>query len=153
MTIKLFSSKILADGALCFIEVPFDPRPVFGKQCAAVKVTLNGHRYRSTIEALRGDARVPLNRTNREAAGVRAGETVTVKLELDTEAPETYPPTDLVLALNATPPAWERWTEMSPDHQREHVTALAQAKRPETRAKRIAEVVVLIAERPARKAK
>jgi hypothetical protein len=44
---KAFKTTIVRDGSLCFIPVPFDPRPIFGKVRAPVLVTLSGYTYRS----------------------------------------------------------------------------------------------------------
>jgi len=54
---------------------------------------------------------------------------------------KTKPPADFVRALKAEPPAWERWRALSYSHQREHVRAIEEAKKPETRARRIAGAV------------
>lgn len=60
-------------------------------------------------------------------------------------------PRDLVKALRAAPPAWDRWRELSYTHQREHVEAIEQAVKPETRARRIASAVRMLRGRKARK--
>jgi hypothetical protein len=122
---------------MCLIPVPFDPKSVFGKVRAPVRVTLNGHTYRSTIAAMGGPACIPLRRSNREAAGLEGGETVEVQLALDTEPRLVKPPADLLKALRASPGALERWRALSYTHQREHVEAIDDAKKPETRARRI----------------
>jgi hypothetical protein len=147
---QTFEVTIVRDGSTCFIPVPFDPRPVFGKVRAPVKVTLNGYTYRSTIASMGNGPCVPLHRSNREAAGLDGGETLRVTLELDAEKREIAPPPDLVKALKAAPPAWDRWRELSYSHQREHVEAIEEAKKPETRARRIAGAVRALASRPAR---
>jgi uncharacterized protein YdeI (YjbR/CyaY-like superfamily) len=74
-----------------------------------------------------------------------------VRLDLDTAAREITPPADLVRALKAEPPAWDRWRELSYSHQREHAEAITQAKKPETRARRIAAAVRALRLRAARK--
>ena len=71
-------------------------------------------------------------------------------LELDAGKREVAPPADLVKALKAKPPAWERWRELSFSHQREHVEAVEEARRPETRARRIEAAVRMVAARPAK---
>ncbi len=136
---------------MCYIPVPFDPVPVFGKVRAPVKVTLNGYTYRSTIAAMGGPPCIPLRRSNREAAGLEGGETLDVTLTLDTEKREIKPPPDFVKALKAAPPAWDRWRELSFSHQREYVEAIEEAKKPETRARRIEGAVRMVAARPAKK--
>jgi hypothetical protein len=141
---KTFKTTIVRDGAMCFIPVPFDPKPVFGKVRAPVKVTLNGYTYRSTIASMGDGPCLPLRKSNREAARLEGGETLAVTLELD-EAPRVVEvPADLKKALRAAPPAWERWQELSYSHQKEHADALAQAKKPETRARRIAAAVAMV---------
>jgi len=136
---------------MCFVPVTFDPKAVFGKVRAPVKVTLNGHTYRSTIAAMGGPPCVPLRKSNREAAGLEGGETIEVRLDLDTEERVIKPPADFVKALKAMPPAWERWTELSYSHQREHVEAIEEAKAPETRVRRIERSAQKIRVMPKRK--
>ena len=143
---KTFKTTIVRDGSMCFIPLTFDPKPVFGKVRAPVKVTLNGYTYRSTIAAMGG----PLRRSNREAARLQGGETLSVRLELDTDTREVKTPADLVRALRAAPPAWERWQTLSYSHQREHVEYVEQAKKTETRLRRIVRVAEWAQALPAR---
>jgi hypothetical protein len=151
MPSKTFKTTIVRDGSMCFIPVPFDPAPLFGKIRAPVKVTLNGYSYRSTIASMGDTVCIPLRRSNREAAGLEGGETIDVRLDLDTEKREIEPPADFVKALRAAPPAWERWRELSFTHQREYVEAIEGAKKPETRARRIDDAVRMISARKAKK--
>jgi hypothetical protein len=141
MTARSYKTKLLRDGVMCAIPVPFDPKEVFGKVRAPVKVTVNGYTYRSTIAAMGGPVCIPLRKSHREAAGIEGGETVDVRLELDTDTREVKPPADLVKALKAAPPAWTRWGKLSFTHQREYVEAIDEAKKPETRARRIENAV------------
>lgn len=138
---KTFETTIVREGSMCFIPVPFDPKPVFGKVRAPVKVSLNGYTFRSTIAAMGGTTCIPFRKSNREAAGLEGNETLDVSLELDTDKREVKPPADLVKALKAAPPAWERWQELSFSHQREYAEAVEGAKKAETRARRIENAV------------
>jgi len=73
------------------------------------------------------------------------GDRVTVVLEAD-EAPRAIKaPIDLTRALKANSPAQTRWKELSYTHQKEYVTAIEDAKRPETRARRIEKTVERLA--------
>jgi hypothetical protein len=148
---KTFKTTVVRDGSMCFIPVTFDPRVVFGKVRAPVKVTLNGYTYRSTIAAMGGPPCIPLRRSNREAAGLEGGETLQIRLELDIETREVKPPADFAKALKAAPPAWHRWRELSYSHQREYAVAIEGAKKPETRTRRIEAAVRAIRARPQRK--
>jgi hypothetical protein len=148
---KTFKTTIVRDGSTCFIPVPFDPKPLFGRVRAPVKVTVNGYTYRSTIASMGDGPCLPLRRSHREAARLEGGETLNVTLELDEEKREIKAPQDLVKALKATPRAWDRWRALSFSHQREHVEAIEQAKKAETRGRRIDSAVRSIAARPAKR--
>src|SRR6478752_4082074 len=128
MASKTFRTTIVRDGSMCFIPVTFDPRSVFGKLRVPVKVTVNGYTYRSTIAAMGDPPCVPLRKSNREAAGLEGGETLEVRLDLDTDKREVIPATDFRRVLNTTPGALARWNKLSYSHQREHVEAIESAK-------------------------
>jgi Bacteriocin-protection, YdeI or OmpD-Associated/Domain of unknown function (DUF1905) len=151
MASKTFTTTIFREGSMCLIPLTFDPKPVFGKVRAPVKVTVNGYTYRSTIAAMGGPACIPLRKSHREAAHLEGGETLEVRLDLDIDKREVKPPADFVKALKAASPAWDRWRELSFTHQREYVEAITGAKKPETRTRRIAEAVRSIGKRAARK--
>jgi Bacteriocin-protection, YdeI or OmpD-Associated/Domain of unknown function (DUF1905) len=153
MTSKNIKVKIVREGSMCYVPVPFDPKSVFGVVRAPVKVTLNGYTFRSTIASMGGLFCIPFRKSNREAAGLEGGETIDVKIELDTDKREIEPPDDLIQALKATPPAWDRWQELSFTHQREHVEAIEGSKKAETRARRVESAVRMIAARPVKKRK
>jgi len=85
-----------------------------------------------------------LRKSNREAAGLEGGETIDVRLDLDTDKREVTPPVDFVEALKATPRVWERWRDLSYTHRREHVEAIEGAKNPETRSRRIENAIRVI---------
>ncbi|WP_245670756.1 DUF1905 domain-containing protein [Nocardia flavorosea] len=64
-----------------------------------VAVRIGGHTYRSTVAVYGGEYMLPLSAENRNAAGVSAGETVTVDVELDTSERTVTVPGDLAAAL------------------------------------------------------
>ena len=136
---------------MSYIPLTFDPKEVFGKVRAPVKVTLNGFTYRSTIAAMGGPPFIPLRTSNREAAGLEGGETIDIRLDLDTGKRVVRPPADLVKALKAAGSVWDRWQTLSYTHQREHVEAIEGAKQAETRVRRIQKAVQQIRAMPARK--
>lgn len=148
---KTFRATIVKDGPMCLIPLTFDPKAVFGRVRAPVKVTLNGYTYRSTIAAMGGPPCVPLRKSHREAAGLEGDETLEVRLDLDSAPRVAKPPADFVKALRATPRAWERWRDLSYTHQREHVEAIEEAKAPETRARRIRRAVQALGSMSTRK--
>jgi hypothetical protein len=144
-TSRTFKATIISDdqSTMTGIEVPFDPKPVFGKVRVPVTVAINGHTYRSTIAAMAGRWWLPLRRSNREAAGVATGDSVTVTIALDEQPREVEAPSDLLKALRAAG-VLAAWKALSFSHQREHVEAIEEAKKPDTRARRIARCVEMI---------
>lgn len=140
----VFKGTVQRAGPAGYIELPFDPKEVFGKVRAPVKVTLNGYTFTTTIAAMGGPPCVGMRTRYREAAGLQGGERLDVRVELDTAKREVKPPADLVKALKTAPPAWDRWQELSFSHQREHAEAVEGAKKPETRARRIANAVAML---------
>lgn len=140
---KRFEITLVREGSLCLIPVPFDPKPVFGKVRAPVKVTLNGYTYASTIASMGDGPCLPLRKSHREAAGLEGNETLEVTLTLDDSKREVKPPPELVKALRAAG-AWAQWAELSFTHQREHVEAILDAKKPETRQRRVAKAVEMV---------
>ncbi|HEV2505477.1 MAG TPA: YdeI/OmpD-associated family protein [Mesorhizobium sp.] len=138
MAAKTFRTTIFRDGSTCFIPLDFDPKPVFGKVRAPVKVTLNGYTYRSTIASMGGQICLPLRKSNREAAGLDGGETLDVTLELDSDQRTVEIPPDLDGAL--TPAGRKGWEALSFTHRREHAEAVTGAKRADTRKRRIEEI-------------
>jgi hypothetical protein len=127
-----------------YVVVPLDVPAVFGRARPPVRGTINGSPLRSTIAKYGDDYFLVINRKVREAAGVAAGETVDIELELDTKPRIVRVPKDLAGALDEeTRAAFDR---MSYTHRREYVEWIEEAKRAETRHRRIAKAVELIGE-------
>ena len=141
MASRIVTVQLVRRSGMCFIPVPFDPAPVFGRVRAPVVVTLNGYTYRSTIASMGEGPCVPLRRSHREAAGLGGDERVRVTFALDVEERRVEVPDDLRRALEAAPAAWARWEASSYTHRREHVEAVEAAKTAATRARRIANAV------------
>jgi predicted PhzF superfamily epimerase YddE/YHI9 len=123
---------------MCFVPVPFDPRAEFGKVRAPVKVTLGKYTYRSTIFSMGGVTCIPLRKSHRDAAGLEGNEQITVRIALDTGVRAVEVPADLAKAFKTHRAAAKRWEALSYTHRREYVEAITGAKKPETRARRIA---------------
>jgi uncharacterized protein YdeI (YjbR/CyaY-like superfamily) len=86
-----------------------------------------------------------VNTEMREGAKVKAGETVEFVMEKDDEPRAIATPPDLLKALSARKSAKAVWDKLSYTHRKEYVNAIEEAKKPETRARRIAKVVEMIA--------
>jgi hypothetical protein len=138
---KTVTVTIYREGSVCFIPVDFDLKAAFGKTRAPVTVTLNGYTYRSTIASMGGLTGIPLRRSNREAAGLVGGERIAVRIELDAEPREVELPHDLARALRVNKQRMKIWQSLSYTNRRERVEAIETAKRPATRARRLAAII------------
>ena len=132
-------------------RIPFDLKDAFGKARPPVKVTIRGHTWRTPPGVYDGVGHVVVNRTVKTATGVDAPERVRVTVELDTEPRKVTVPRDLRNALTADPDAKATFAKLSFTHQREYVEWVEEAKRPPTRARRVAGTVERLREgRPLR---
>ena len=106
-----------------------------------VRATINGHTWRTTVTPMRGENMLGLNREVRTAAGVQAGDSVEVLIELDTEPREVEVPAALAQALAADADAKTAYEGMSFTHRKEYARWIEEAKREETRDKRVTEAL------------
>jgi hypothetical protein len=104
---------------------------------APVRVTINGYTYRTTLAVMGGTSMLSLSAQHREAAGLAAGDTVDVTLELDTEPRTVEVPADLAAALTERG-AREVFDALSYSARKEYVRQVESAKAQETRDRRIA---------------
>ena len=112
----------------------------------AVLVTLNGYTYRNTVAVMGGKFMVGVSAEHREAAGVKAGDTLDITLQLDTAPRNVELPNDLAAALAAVAGARAAFDASSPSKRKEFVRQVEDAKTEETRARRIATVVSKVSE-------
>ena len=122
-------------------RVPFDLEEAFGRARPPVKVTIRGHTWRTTPGVYDGAGMIVVNRAAKTATGVDAPERVHVRIELDTEPRTVSVPRDLAEALGADSVAQKAFASMSFTHRREYVEWVEEAKRADTRARRIAATV------------
>jgi hypothetical protein len=103
----------------------------------AVKLTIRGHTYRSTVASMGGRFMVGVSAENREKAGVAGGDTVDVDIELDTAPREVTVPPDLAKALRRDAKARKTFEGLSYSNKSWHVLQIEGAKSAETRERRI----------------
>jgi hypothetical protein len=115
-----------------------------------VRVRLNGTEFATSIAAMGGRFLLGVSTERRQAAGVTAGETYDVEIELDTEPRLLEVPDDLAAALDAEPVARTFFDSLSFSKRQWHVLQVTGAKQPETRARRVATSVAMLAEGRAR---
>ena len=127
-------------------RVPFDLEEAFGRARPPVKVTIRGHTWQTTPGVYGGVGHIVVSRAVKAATGVDAGDRVRVTMELDTEPRTVEVPRDLRAALDREPESARAFDRMSFTHRREYVEWVEEAKRPETRARRVAGTVERVRE-------
>jgi hypothetical protein len=106
-----------------------------------VRVTVGGYTYRTTMAPMGGRFLIPVSAENRAAAGLTAGDEVTVEIEFDTETREIAMPADLAAALEPYPDARAYFDGLATSHRKEWVRWIEESKKVETRQARVAKAV------------
>ena len=109
-----------------------------------VVATVNGYTWRTTVTRMRGEFLLSLNRAVREQAGVEAGDAVEVELELDTAPREVEVPVALANALAEDSQARAAFARLAYTHRKEYARWIDEAKRDETRQRRVAQALEML---------
>lgn len=109
-----------------------------------VIATVNGYTWRTTVTRMRGEFLLGLNRAVRQEAGVEAGDTVEVKLELDTAPRDVELPEALANALAEDSEARGAFDRLAYTHRKEYARWIDEAKRDETRHRRVAQALEML---------
>ncbi len=131
---ELNGDESRADASASF-TLPFDTRDVWGKAKVPVKVTINGYTWRSTVGNRGGIQYIVVNAEARRSAGVKAGDSVTIMLEPDTEKREIEVPIPLQRALGEK--LTQKLSALSFTHKKEFIVWYSEAKKEDTRARRV----------------
>jgi hypothetical protein len=115
-----------------------------------VRGTVNGVRYRSSLMIYSGIFHLGVHKATLEGADVTPPATVRVSIEADTEPlPTDAVPDDLAKALKRSASVAAAWTRLRPSLKREHVKSLLEAKKADTRTRRLHKIVSSLAASPA----
>jgi hypothetical protein len=109
-----------------------------------VMATVNGYTWRTSVARMGGEFLVGLSKEVRNGAGVEAGDDVEVRLELDAAPREVDVPAALAAALASDPQAKASFDEMAFTHRKEYARWIAEAKKDETRQRRVEQALVMI---------
>jgi hypothetical protein len=137
-----FRTKILLSGKTAAgIEVPAKVVAALGSKRPPVRATINGFTYRTSVASMGGKFMLGVPPEFREGARVKAGDTVDVDLELDTEPREVAIPPDLATALRTNADAKRSFDALTYSNKRRLVIAVEAVKSPETRRRRIEKTI------------
>jgi hypothetical protein len=144
----VFEAVLRPEGSSTFVVVPEEVGERLGvRGRTSVKGTIDGRPFSNQVMPYGVGAQRQLlmvvNTAVRRTLGKVAGDTVTFELERDprSRSAAVLVPPELAAALAADPEALAAWDALSPSHRREHAEAIAEAKRPETKERRVARTI------------
>ena len=109
-----------------------------------VVATVNGYTWRTSVARMGGEFLLGLSREVRDGAGVQADDEAEVTIELDEAPRDVDVPADLAAALAADPQAAASFDRMAFTHRKEYGRWIDEAKREETRERRVAQALEMI---------
>lgn len=130
-------------GGGCLVTVPREVAAKLGlKGMPKIAAVIAGHPYRGSLMPM-GDGTYCLGvlKSIQEAVGVEFGDFITVDLELDTTPRVMEPPPDLAKAIAGNRAMAANWEKLSFTNKKEMAFSLTEAKKPETRERRLAAVL------------
>jgi hypothetical protein len=131
-----------AGGGGAVFDLPAQAAAALGeRKRPPVTVTIGDYTFRTTVAVYGGQPMIGVNKAHRASAGIGIGDSFDVVVALDEEPRVVEVPTDLAEALAADDAAHAAFDKLSYTHRREYVQWIAEAKRPATRARRVAETV------------
>jgi hypothetical protein len=141
-----FSTQLLARGPAAAVVLDDAQVAAVGEGARRFPVvaTVNGYTWRTSVARMGGEFLVGLPREVREGAGVAAGDDAEVILELDTAPREVEVPPALAAALAADPQAQAIFDGLAFTHRKEYARWIIEAKRDETRERRVQQAVEMI---------
>ena len=136
---------INAGGGGAFVEVPFDVEKAFGSKKPKVKALIEGVPYRGTLVRMGSENHILIILKGiREQIGKTFGDEIQVSVESDAEPRVVEAPSDFAKALKQEKSALAYFKSLSYSHQREYVKHIMEAKREETRTKRIDRTIEIL---------
>ncbi len=126
-----------------YVEFPYDVEKEFGKKGQVkVKAWFDGYLYRGSLVKMGSTCHwIGLNKEVRTAIGKEPGEAVRVVIEEDKEERTVVIPKELQDALDKNPGAKAKFEKYSYSHKKEYVIYYSEAKKEETRTKRLQQII------------
>jgi hypothetical protein len=141
MTKKRFTSTLTRSGARAIISVPFDPNEAWGhKDRHYVSGSVNGMNIRARLESAGKKFFFSLGPAWRRDNALDEGAKVDVVLYPEGPQSEELSP-DVSSALAAEPDAKAFFDSLASFYRKNFIRRIESAKRPETRAVRIEEMI------------
>ena len=137
------------DAGGAWIDVPFDLKQTYGKgNLVPIVATFDGRvTYQGSLAKMGGEFAMLLlrNDVRAELGDPQPGDRVHVRLVLDSAPRVVNLPDDVAALVEANPAAAATWETLAPSHKREYARWIEDAKRPETRQRRVEETISRLA--------
>jgi uncharacterized protein YdeI (YjbR/CyaY-like superfamily) len=117
-----------------------------GRKAFPVRATINAYTWAGRVSRMGGEVLLGLSREVRAGAGAEAGDEVTVTIALDEAPREVELPPALARALDADAAAAARFEALAYTHRKEFARWIAEAKKHETRERRVAQALEMLRE-------
>lgn len=130
-------------GGGAYVKLPADVLSTLGGGSKIrVRGTFSGVEFHSNTMAMGGGAAcLGVHKATREAAGAAFGDEVPIEIEIDDAARPIEVPAELARAIASEPALQAAFDRLSPTHRREYANWVAEAKREETRARRVTQTL------------
>ena len=136
---------VSAGGGGAFVRIPFDVEKAFGKKRVPVTASIDGQPYRGTLVRMGEPCHIlVILKEIQIKTGKDIGDSVEIILEEDTQPRKVEIPPDLQQVFDQDPQARAVFEKLSYSHQKEHVRAILEAKREETRHSRILKTIEIL---------
>ncbi|MBA3726474.1 MAG: DUF1905 domain-containing protein [Armatimonadetes bacterium] len=143
-TSRRFTAKIEKSGSICYLPIPFDPDDAWGpRDRHCLTGTISGHGIRGTLRKFGDVFGLPLGPAWRKCEGLEAG--AKVEAVLLPEGPKSASlASDIPSALESNDKARAFFDSLPTFYRKNYIRWIEAAKRPETRAARIREMIRLL---------
>jgi hypothetical protein len=129
-------------GFVAAIIPPVDVPEYFGTRGrVAIRGTINGFAYRSSLMPMGGCHMMPVNKALCKGAGAKPGDVVDVVMQRDADERTVETPAELRRELAKSKKAQLRWEALPFTHKKEIANSIRDAKQEETRKRRLAKVM------------
>jgi hypothetical protein len=138
-----------------FVEFPYDTEKEFGqKGMVKVRITAEGHTWRSSLAKMGLDCHwIGLTQAVRKIICKNPGDKIHLIVEKDTEERTVEIPQELKIIFAKEKSAASFFDKLSYTHKKEYAQWISDAKKPETRKRRIEKTIEMLKEKEKMRAK
>jgi hypothetical protein len=144
MNMRFTAELQSANEAGRWVPVPEKVAAAFDSRRQAVRGVVNGVAFRSRLAVYGGQSYLGFTAALRTEAGISLGDILDIELEPDTEPRVVELPDVLVAAFEVDPVAAAAFKALAYTHRKEYVGWIAEAKRDETRQRRVAKAIEML---------